>query len=718
MRAIFEIFIRDLKKICTNWAAILVIITLCILPSMYAWFNIKACWDPYAPEATQNIKVGVVNEDNGTDINGQHVDLGNQIVDELKANKKLGWEFLNAQQAQAKLNNETIFAVVTIPNNFSQDIMSFTSNNIKQGTIKYEVNEKINAIAPKITGKGADSIQQNISSVIVQTVTEKVFDVAKQLGMDLEGSIPVLDQLFGKIVDLQSRFGRLNQLVNEGGVEVGEIKSLLISIKQDLPNIDALLGNASNFSQDIQTFLDETNHQLDNITPAISNDLTIISTLGTKVASDLNQVIDAINQANSQAPTMIGQTVDKLTNLSNLTQSLIKLLTTLNIVDPQHQLTPIINQLKIFKNDIDDLINKLNAIKAEIEAGKKPDTTVISNLRDLAMKISSSATNINNTFVNEIAPNFKEILSQGFKTASSALSVINGASAKLPNVSSILNRGIDIANGGGDVIGYLKQNLPGVEDFVNNLVSKVDETKNSVNIQELITLITNNVKERADFLAQPVVLDEQQLFPMGNYGSAMTPFYTVLCLWVGATLLVSMLKVDAHSKFKAYQNYFGKLLLFVTLGAIQGLIVGWGDLHILGIYCQNPGLFLALTIFIAIVFNIIVYSLVSVFGNIGKVIAIILLVLQVAAGGGTYPVQLMSSFFQHINPFLPFTYGIGMSREAIGGVVPELLSFDILIFICLAIGSIVIGVCLKPLTNKLMIPFNKKFAESEISAEA
>ena len=240
------------------------------------------------------------------------------------------------------------------------------------------------------------------------------------------------------------------------------------------------------------------------------------------------------------------------------------------------------------------------------------------------------------------------------------------------------------------------------------------EANESSEIKELIDLLLNDVQTRADFLKSPVEITENDLFPMGNYGSAMTPFYTVLCLWVGQTLLVSMLSVEVHGAYRISEEYFGKLLLFVTIGIIQAVIAALGDLYILKVYCTNPLAFVLGMIYTGIVFTILVYTLVSVFGNVGKVIAIILLVLQVAGSGGTFPIQLTPKFFQIINPYLPFTYAISMARESIGGIVKKVMYRDCGILAIYILASLIIALVFKKPFNKFMKKFTKKFAESGI----
>lgn len=250
--------------------------------------------------------------------------------------------------------------------------------------------------------------------------------------------------------------------------------------------------------------------------------------------------------------------------------------------------------------------------------------------------------------------------------------------------------------------------------MINEITEKIGKINNNESLQEVVDLLKADVAKRSDFLANPVEITENKLFPMQNYGTAMTPFYTVLSLWVGILLLVSILSVHADGEYKPVEVYFGKLLLFLSIACIQGLIVALGDLYILKIYCVNPGMFVLGSIFTSMVFTFIVYSLVSVFGNVGKVIGIILLVLQVAGSGGTFPIQLTPQFFQIINPFLPFTYANSFAREAIGGVVTNVLINDIIVLSSYVILSMLIAIVLKKPINKLLSGFVENFHKSKI----
>ena len=198
-------------------------------------------------------------------------------------------------------------------------------------------------------------------------------------------------------------------------------------------------------------------------------------------------------------------------------------------------------------------------------------------------------------------------------------------------------------------------------------------------------------------------MKEHRVFPIENYGTGMSPFYSVLAIWVGCLLLISILAIDMEkeSEFKTREVYFGKLLTFWTIGLLQTSIIVLGDLFILKISVEEPVWFCLFSLFIGVVFMTIVYTLVSVFYDIGKALSVILLVLQLAGSGGTYPVELLPKFFQAINPYLPFTYAISMTREAIGGIIWSKIVTDFLFLFIVFFFIILLGSLFKKRINYL-----------------
>lgn len=712
MNNIFKIYKDDIKKIFTNYAALIVFIALSILPSLYAWFNIKASWDPYGKEATSQIKIGVVNKDKGAELKGEFKNIGNQIIDQLKENDVMGWQFVSEKEAVKAVEEGSYYAMITIPEEFSEDILSLITDDIKKGKIIYTVNEKVNAIAPKITVKGATAVQENVNKTVIETVSDIVLSTAKDLGIEVEGQLPKLDNLYDKLVEIQSKFKDLYETTDLAYDGVNKVADLVTNLQNDIPLINDTLNSTKGLATNLIDFITTSQGEINNIAPTIKTDIGLVKDLADEVSSYVDVVINAIKTNSENVKVLLENLSTKVSSLKEYVTSIRVLVEKINGQSQNGALSGVLSQLETAENNLNQLYNEIESIRNLLDNGNLSDTSKLENAKTVLNDVSNIAGNLYEKFDTEILGNINTILNTANDSAKGALEILQRAQDKLPQVEEILTTVSALCNKGNEGIKYAKDNLPRAEEIVNEVTSKVAKIKDSSDLKDLLKLIANNVEERSNYLTSPVELEENSLYPMRNYGTAMTPFYSVLALWVGMTLLVSMFSVEAHGEYNHMEVYFGKLLLFLTIGMTQALIVSLGDLYLLKIYCVNPALFVTGILFTSVVFVAIVYSLVSVFGNVGKVTAIILLVLQVAGSGGTFPIQLTPKFFQIINPFLPFTYAISFAREAIGGVVQSVLVKDIVIMLIYIVVSILISIFLKKPINNLLSGFTKKFHES------
>lgn len=712
IKNVWTIYKEDLKRIFTNYAALIVILALCILPSLYAWFNIKASWDPYGQQATSQIKIGVINNDKGTEFNGKLINIGDQVVDQLKENDLMGWQFVDEAEGEKALEEGTFYATITIPDNFSQDITSLVTSDVKKGQMIYRVNEKINAIAPKLTSKGATGVQENINQTIVETVSGILFEAGKGLGLEIQETVlPQLSHVYDQLEELISKFGDMNSLVqtaHNGGIQ---LKDLIASIQTDLPLIETTITSAKTTITSLESFMDTSKSALSDFMPTLKNDLLLIQTIADELNTYVSQIEEAILSGSDKAPELIENLITKVESTQSLVQSFVKVLESFNKF-PAGRFDELISQLQGVNGELDKAKDFLQQLHDTTVNGGEPNLTVLNNIKTLLSSVSSTASAIYNRFDSAIVPSLNNVIDQAYSTATNVLQVLKEAEAKLPDVDSLLNTAYEGADKGIDAIEYINSKLPEAENKVREVTAKLGDINESQSLQEVLTLLQEAVTERQNFMSSPVDLVEETIFPMHNYGTAMTPFYSVLAQWVGMTLLISMLSVHAKGEYRPSEEYFGKFLLFATIALVQGLIIALGDLYLLNIYCVNPGLFIVGILFTSITFTFIVYSLVSVFGNVGKVVSIILLVLQVAGSGGTFPIQLTPKFFQIINPFLPFTYAISFARESIGGVVENVLAKDIIIMCIYSVGAVLISLFLKKPINKLLQGFAEKFEES------
>lgn len=713
VRNIVKIYLDDLKRIFTNYAALIVILALCILPSLYAWFNIKASWDPYGQEATSQIKIGVVNNDQGADLNGKHVNIGNQVIDELKTNDLMGWQFVSQEEADTALEEGIYYATITLPENFSSNITSLVTSDVKKGEIIYKVNEKINAIAPKLTSKGATGVQENINKTIIETVSGILLETGESIGVEVQEMVlPKLANVTGQLWEVTSKFDQINSTVHlamEGGVK---LKDLVASIQSDLPVIQETLTSAQTLTENLEKFIQSSQSNITELLPTIKTDIELVNSISTEMIQYVDAITAAIQSGSAEAPAMIENLMTKVESGKGLVDSLVSVLEPFAKLPIGGKLKPIIEQLQGVSEELSKVSGFLQTTHDAVANSKEPDLSLLTNIRTILTNIQGLFAHLAGNFDSEIGTSITTILTNASETAQGILTILKEAESKLPEVSDFLNIAFEASGSGIEGIEYVRNKLPDAERVITELATKMEEINENQDLKQVLELLQSSITERQNFITNPVDLVEEPIFPMHNYGTAMTPFYSVLALWVGMTLLVSMLSVHAHGDYRPIEVYFGKYLLFGTIGLIQALIIALGDLYLLKIYCINPGLFVIGLLFTSAVFAFIVYSLVSVFGNVGKVISIILLVLQVAGSGGTFPIQLTPKFFQVIYPFLPFTYAISFAREAIGGVVESVLTQDIFVLMFYISMAILISIFLKRPINKLMSGFSQRYKES------
>ncbi len=713
MKNAFRIFKNDIKNIFKNYAALIVVIALCILPSLYAWFNIKASWDPYAESGISNIKIGVVNKDLGATLNNKEINLGDRVVKELKGNTQMGWQFVSEEESIKNVKEGKYYAMITIPENFSKSLTSVLTKDVQKGEIIYTVNEKINAIAPKITVKGANAIQEKVSKAVVETASDAILGIGKELGTELENQLPRLNNIYNQLLEVKSQFGNINDVVNLAGDGAYKLKTLISDIQKNIPLINKTLENSQNLGSNLESFLTTSKNNLNNIAPVIKNDIKIINEISNEVSKNVNALISVINSGSEYAPQIVDSILGKLSSLNTSTESLINILKTMNKFNPG-KFDDILETLANVQGAINKAINVLNTVKDSLANGGTPDLSLLNNVIAFTNDVSNITNNLYNNFDENITNKINSIFDDAYNVAGNVVTVLKEAQNKLPQVTDIMNTVYEGADKGIEGIDFVKSKLPEAENMLNELVSKIGSINDSEDINRIIDFLKTDVSVRSDFLANPVNIIENTLFPMGNYGTGMTPFYTVLSLWVGLLLLSSMLSVEAKGEYSASAQYFGKMMLFMSIAIIQAIIVALGDLYLLKIYCVNPGLFVLGSVFTSVIFTIILYSLCSVFGNVGKVLGIVLLVIQIGGSGGTFPIQLTPKFFQTINPFLPFTYAISFAREAIGGVVQSVLIKDIVVLLIYGAIFILISLFLKKPINKLLHGFTESMEKSGI----
>lgn len=575
MKNIIKVFLNDCKHIGRNVVALVVVMGLAVLPSLYAWFNILSNWDPYGPESTSNIKVAVAYDDTGINISGMDINISTNIVEALKTNDTIGWVFTDStDEAIEGVWSGDYYAALIMPADFSKDMVSFLADNMTHPEIIYYTNQKKNAIAPKITDKAKTAVQQQVNATFISTLTEAIM----------------------KSADVAENIGDKNKA--DSTLESGPD-----SMNNSL--IDILIAKFQVINTQVVTF--------DNVLSALSNIITTAQT-SADTAKDISPDISGTFEGERAILNELNKTIGQ----SSLIDSSL---------------------FSTISHDIDAVSGYMNSISSIYN-------DMGYNIDDFNKSISQMGESINNTLVM----------------------------------------------------------VRNIEDNLNETTNKLVEFKNSGVYSLLQTAISFNTDELASFISAPVAITTEDLYPITNYGSAMSPFYSVLSIWVGALILVAIIHVKVHPfdgiKVNSVEAFFGRYITFFLIGQAQALLITLGDLFFIGIQCIHPFKFWFAAAFTSFVFTMITYSLTVAFENVGEAAAVVIMVIQVAGAGGTFPIQCLPAIYQAIYKYLPFTYAMDALRECVGGTYSWyywkcILALLVYVGICLFIGLVIAKPCRK-----------------------
>ncbi|SEG28329.1 YhgE/Pip domain-containing protein [Paenibacillus sp. UNC499MF] len=712
MRKIGSIYARDIRNIATNWVAAVIILGLVFLPSLYAWFNIEASWDPYGQ--TGGIAIAVANNDEGAALRGKQLNLGEEIVASLKKNEKIGWTFVDEKEAMKGVNHGDYYASIVIPADFSAKIATVLTDDPQKADILYFVNEKINAVSPKITSKGATGVIDEVSRNFIKVANGTIFQIFNEVGVELENELPTIEKVKTLVFKLETVFPELNQAVGVALDDVHKSNDIVKKAQDNLPIVTQLAKDGEAFTNKLGDFLGKGSEAVEALGPNIKQDLLLLQQTAT-ATQELTGILQDANFDPAVAKAALDRASQRLTVAVEVTDRMIGLFEQLNKYTGGKVMPFVIDRLKSVKDRFQQQLTTVGKIRDAIDKGEKPAQELIDNLNRLSKEAAGFIGDILGRYDSEIQPQILQGIAKAKKTAQNAHTVLTEAVNSIPDLQKILG---DAAKGlalGDKELKEIQARLPEAETKIKDLADKIRAFEKEGNLTELIDLLKNNFEKESEFFSEPVQLKENKLFPIPNYGSAMSPFFTTLSLWVGALLLVSLLTVEVHEPgYKSYQVFFGRYLTFGTLAVMQSLMVTLGDMFILKTYVVDKLWFVLFGMVLSAVFMLIVYTLVSVFGNVGKAMAIVLLVLQLAGSGGTFPIQVTPPFFQAIHPYLPFTYGISMMREAVGGILWDIIMED-LVMMAVYIGiTLLIGLALKKVINKSSAKFISRAKESKL----
>lgn len=717
MKKSFQIFKRDIGRLSKNIVALIVVIGVCIIPSLYAWFNIAANKDPYGN--TANIKIAMANNDAGTenDMLG-NLDVGGQIVDTLKENDSLGWVFVSEDKAISGVKSGEYYAAIVIPDNFSESMVSFLSGKIEQPEFDYYLNEKKNAIAPKITDTGANTIQQQVNTEFVSAAAGTVADI---LNGSVSGIGTKLDDVQNDILtkistvsdnlkEYEKALDSFNKTVDSSNRLIEKSKKSMATVKSDA---NSGVNSIKNGTDSLTLVRNDIADFANDLGAGISKAQNSLAKVNTKSGINLGKI-------SSKTESIHGQFQEMITSVESIIDKNSEMLTTLKEINkkyPSDSLTNLINELDSQNSKYKTILQKLRTGSDSINDATTTSVKAVESISKIIEKntkdIHSSKVTVENgimTGLNTSLDTFSNI--QG--TLSGILKGVGPATDNVVTLMDQLENSLDSAKKALSSTGSSIKKVQERLDKANVDISVVKTSKIYEKLKDMTNLDSDKV---ASFMSSPVKLKTETFYSVENYGTAMTPFYTNLAIWVGGIVLIAIFKmeVDKSEKIKNFtptQAYFGRWMLFILVGFVQALIICLGDIFILKIKCQHPILFVVAGLVAAFVYVNLIYALSLTFKHIGKAVSVILVILQIPGSAGTYPIEMTPGFFQAIHPLLPFTYGINAMREAIAGTYGHYYVKNLVILLIYVPIALFIGLVLRRLLLNLNSLFDKKLEQT------
>lgn len=706
---VHEILHKDCQEVLKNRLITIIVVALMIFPSLYAWFNIEAFWDPYGN--TKNLSVAIVNQDKDYEFKNQKLNFGNDIVKNLKENRSLDWNFVNSKTAMEGLNTGRYYAILTIPKDFTKSLMSVTQVDVRKARIIYTTNEKTNAIAEKITDQGANKLQAKISNHLIQVISKT------SLGA-MGGISNMTDDITPKLTEMKKSLQRLDvQLVNSKKLAennknmIGDLDKSLASSKASLDAIKRTMNSAKKINDDIGSMATDATSGIQNSSASLKSALRDVSRIlesSVNLAQSLNSIGDKGAQ---QAVISIGNIKDKIDQAAIRVNNISQVLNDINVVNSN----VLNNAVTRLNNEYRSLTDASSRLAGIIDQVNSTSSLTYSQVQDIVNIVADS-----NKGINDIISDFDDLVTRPLSRVNGNVSTITGDIRSMvdstgqlyPSVNNFINTASTLNDRVGSSITILESSIDILRGQVSDSIKMIDEIQNNKDLKAFNNVIKSNILERADFIKNPVEIKEEKLYKMANYGSSMAPFYSVLAAWVGVIILSTILSTEPSKQYRSIDRYLGRLSFFLILSLIQSIIISTGDLLLLGVTAKEPILFILILMLCSIAFCILIFTLVSCFKTLGKGIAMFLLVIQIGGSGGTFPVQMTPTFFRTINSVIPFTYGINACREAIGGVYMQNLLGDIGALLLFAIIPLIFGIMFKEDINDLLEPLSEKFEKS------
>lgn len=688
MKNIWKIFAGDLKKLVKQPFALVIIIGLCVIPSLYAWFNIFANWDPYAN--TGGIPVAVVSLDKDyTRKDGSVVNMGESVLENLHSNTSVKWIFLDTEEeAQEGVEAGKYYAAIVITDKFTYSMYNVFSDDFENPSLIYYQNQKSNAIATKITDTVAGTLQNTINETFIKVAATTIFEEGNSVSDQMQGDSYV-EEFCADLEELNDNLKEYSTMIDTFRAGNDRLEAAITHVNYEIPvmqkKLDATTASLNQSSQNLSSTRDTLSNFSTNVDTSMSTIQTSLEDMKkildqSKLADDTAQMTKDLNKVARDTNTLNGQ-------VNNLLAALIEQRVQGSVSGGDASTgsgsgntaatDAAIEALKAMQKELDMMNTVIGSVleSTDEQAAEKAKVNVnnaMNNLKNVIDSCENSVSNMQGIYKNNLVPQMQKALTNMSDSLNQVTNLVNTLSSTVQNIGVVMEGVGDAVDGTSESLGQIQGVVDGISQKLTDLTEQLEGASEEEMMDILVRFLGGDPDSLGAYFASPVTMETIAMYPVATYGSAMTPFYSTLAIWVGSTILVALVKVKASPKnlknVQSYQLYFGRYLLFLLLAQIQAAIIVAGDLWLLKVNIVEPGLFFLAASFTATAFSLLIYSLTLAFGDVGKAVCVIVMVLQIAGSSGTFPIELLPDIYQKIYIFFPFPYAITAMREALAGM--------------------------------------------------
>lgn len=729
MRAVgnlWRILKADFKSLFANAMSVIIAVGLVVMPSIFAWYNIIACWNVF--DNTGNLTVAVANVDDGyeSDLVPLRINVGEQVVSALRANDQIDWTFTTEEDAVDGAKSGRYYAAVVIPEGFSKDMLTFYSDDVQHADIVYYTNEKKSAIAPKITDQGADSVSYQVNEVFAETLSQIALSMAESLSKyadeaDADGRIAAVS---GHVRDMAEQADRMasvlglySSLASASQSLIGDSATLITSAQEEAARIgETTSGDASSASGTVDALkdsVDELSRALDRSGQGFA-----------AVPDSVDALFDAASSGSRQSAASLRSKADSVDAQAAQFQSVVAQLEELRAGMPEaysQALDGIVSRMNALIDQLGSMSDGLRIAADKIEAGNADTQVEREEIKHLAAQAQQDAVEVKAEFDASLKPGMQQL-------ADSAAALAEKVSAGKENLRVSGSALSESAGSAGEVLGSAASKIDATvlelresSERLRALADKVDEALAAGDVDQLRQVLGADAQVLSQALAAPVGIQRTAVFPTENFGSAMAPLYTTLALFIGSLLILVVVKPTVSERTrkrladpKPRELFLGRFGVMAFLSLAQTTVMGLGNLLFLQVQVADPLLFMLCFWIAGLVFAFLIYALVAAFANLGKAVAVLLLIIQVTGCGGSFPLQLLPPFIQGLSPWLPATHVVNAMRAAMFGVYGNDFWVEIGKLALFLIPAALIGLVLRKPLAKFMAWYVEEVESSKL----